>query len=173
MKKLDRLELFPEKGYNEILRAVGKFRYAIFEKGDVIPGGVFRKKLNLEHYNCVVAGTGCTTSLYKLSTPTTPSIEIPKDTPVIVVRLLRFCNSHGDPHFNADDQLIFPSKEGTVWRLPRKDTPDHFVEIAGEANLITVADAFRLPDAKSGEIKDYSANGAKLYIDLHPLGGSH
>ncbi len=164
------LKPFPEKSYSEIINEVGKYRYSIFEEGESVPGGIFKQKLDLANYNCVVAGTGSTISAINLNIPTlSSSLVVPLDTPVVIVRLLRFDDSHGEPHYNADDQLIFATQDGTVWRLPRKDAPDHFIEIANSASLLTVAEAYQLPDVKQGPVSDYSAKGAKLHIDLKPL----
>jgi hypothetical protein len=167
------LKPFPENKYSEIISEVGKYRYKIFSEGEQIPGGLFQRNFNISNYNCVVAGTGDTLSPFYIDiTATLRPIVVPADTPVVVVRLLRYDDAHGKPHFNADDQLIFASEDGSVWRLPRKDAPDHFIQIANTANLLTVADAYQLPDAKEGEVNQYSAKGAKLHINLKPVNAS-
>ena len=81
---------------------------------------------------------------------------------------LREDKTHGDLHYNADDQIIFPTTEGHIFRLPRKDAPDHYFTIAGSANMLTIADAYNLPEQKTGPIEQYSEREAKLYVDLLP-----
>jgi hypothetical protein len=162
----DKLKIFPEKGYKEILQEVGKFRYAIYDKGETVPGDVFRRTLAIEQYNCVVAGTGSTVSLCALSLPENKQVVIPQNSPVVVVRLLRKDDKHGVVHYNADDQIIFPTEEGNIFRLARKDAPDHYLAIAAVSYTMPVADAFKLPLDKSGPIDKYSARGAKLHLNL-------
>src|SRR3989338_8388631 len=166
-----KLKIFPEKQNREILNKVGSFRYSIYEQGESIPGNLFTKALDIENYNCVVAGTGGTLSLCKLILPNAAEITIPQGSPVIVVRLLREDLSRGEPHYNADDQIIFPTAGGDIFRLPRKDAPDHYLQIAGTANMLTIANAYHLPQEKSGPIARYSEKGARLDIELFPVQG--
>ena len=163
-----KLKLFPEKKYDEILKEVGSFRYVIYEPGESIPGNIFSQSLEIENYNCVVAGTGDTLLPCLLALPTHKNIVIPQGSPVIVVRLLREDRSHGELHYNADDQIIFPTVEGNIFRLSRKDAPDHYLQIAGTANILTIATAYSLPSDKCGPIGQYSERGARLYVDLMP-----
>ena len=102
----NKLDVFSEDSYKEILKEVGPFRYSIYDPGELVPGNIFSKALNLENYNCVVAGTGSTLALCALTLPDSRRIVISKDSPVIVVRLLREDSSHGPLHYNADDQII-------------------------------------------------------------------
>lgn len=162
------LKVFSEKSYTQIINEVGSFRYAIYNQGETVPGDIFSRVLGIEHYNCVVAGTGSTLSLCTLTLPYSKQVVIPQNSPVIVVRLLRADNTHNELHYNADDQIIFPTAEGHIFRLPRKDAPDHYITIAGTANMLPIADAYQLPEQKSGPIAQYSARGAKLHIDLEP-----
>lgn len=162
------LKPFPEKGYNEIIKEVGQFRYKIFEKDEAIPGEIFKETLNFDPYNCVIAGTGSTLALCSLDLGLSERYTIPKGVSVVICRLLRYDNSHGEPHYNADDQIIFPTSDGSIWRLPRKTAPDHYVQIAETADMFTLGDAYHLPKEKSGEIGQYTAQGARLYIDLLP-----
>ena len=165
----DNCKIFPEDGYKEILKEVGSFRYAIYDKHEIVPVEIFSRALSIESYSCVVAGTGSTVSLCSLTLPAGNQIVIPQHSPVVVVRLLREDKRHGVLHYNADDQIIFPTIEGNILRIARKDAPDHFLEIAGRAEIGSIAQAYRLPDEKSGPIEKYSAKGAKLHVDLSPL----
>jgi len=165
---LEKLKIFPEKGYKEILQEVGQFRYAIYGKDEAVPGGVFNRTLAIENYNCVVAGTGSTVSLCTLALPANRQVIIPQNSSVVVVRLLRQDEKRGVVHYNADDQIIFPTLEGHIFRLARKDAPDHYLTIATASNILTVADAYRLPAEKAGPIEKYSERGAKLHVDLLP-----
>ena len=95
-------------------------------------------------------------------------LVIPKNEQVIVVRLLRFDDMHGSPHYNADDQIIFPTIDGDIVRLARKDAPDHYIEIAEHTNISSIADAYKLPEFKFGSVDKYSEKGAKLQVELMP-----
>lgn len=161
-------KLFPEKRYKEIVKEVGAYQYHIYDKDELVPGGIFYKELNIQNYNCVVAGTGSTLSMYSVQIDPVQKIVIPKNEQVIVVRLLRFDDKHGAPHYNADDQIIFPTVAGDIVRLSRKDAPDHYVEIAQHANISSIADAYKLPNNKSGSVDKYAEKGAKLQVKLMP-----
>jgi hypothetical protein len=166
MMKLKKLKLFDEKRYKEMVSEVGKNRYSIFYEGEATPGSIFKMIQNLSDYNCVIAGTASTTSSYQIDMNGMPDVTIPKSSPIMVVRLLRYDNSHGIPHYNADDQFIFPSTDGHVWRVTRNDAPDHFIGLAATSNLIKIADAYNLPSEKSGFITQYKQNGASLHIEI-------
>lgn len=162
------VKIFPEKKYKEIIEEVGPYRYCIYEKDELIPGGIFSKGLAIQDYNCVVAASGSTTSLCTLQLTLDKQVVIPKDAQVSIVRLLRYDGSHGEPHYNADDQIIFPTIEGNIFRVARRDNPDHYLKIAGSTNMFTIADAYRLPIEKTGPVNKYSAQGAKLHVKLEP-----
>lgn len=164
---MDKLfKLFPENKYKEIVKEVGVYQYCIYDKNESVPGGIFSGELNIQNYNCVVAGTGSTLSMYSVQIDHIQKIVIPKDEQVIVVRLLRFDDKHGSPHYNADDQIIFPTADGAIVRLARKDAPDHYIEIAKHANISSIADAYKLPQNKYGSVDKYSEKGAKLQVEL-------
>ena len=169
------LKIFPEISFKEIIEEVGPSNYHIYDKGESVPGSVFKRALNIENYNCVIAGTGCTTADYRISCNTVfegdkePEIIIPGGEPIMIARLLRHDDSHGDPHYNADDQLFFSVKSGAIYRLLRRDAPDHFIKIVANSNIKSIAEAYNLPEDKSGPIEKYSAKGAKLHINIVPL----
>lgn len=160
---------FSEKSYNKIKQEIGPLRYYIYEEGENIPGNIFSRVLTLQNYNCVVAGTGDTVESYAFVSNHQENIVIPKNEQIIVVRLLRFDNTHGDPHYNADDQIIFPIQDGRIFRISRRDAPDHYLKITATANITSVADAYRLPDIKYGPIQNYSEKGASLHIKFVPV----
>ena len=169
------LKAFPESSFKEIIEEVGPSNYQIYNKGESVPGSVFKRELNIENYSCVIAGTGCTTADYRISCNAVfegnkePEIVIPGGESIMIVRLLRRDDSHGDPHYNADDQLFFPVKSGVIYRLSRKSAPDHFIKIVANSNIKSIAEAYNLPADKSGPAENYSAKGAKLHIDIVPL----
>lgn len=164
-----KLKIFSERSYDQIINEIGPFRYAIYDQGESVPGHIFGRILGIEHYSCVVAGTGSTLSLCALTLPYDQQVVIPQNSPVIIVRLLRADSTHGELHYNADDQVIFPTIDGNIFRLPRKDAPDHYITIAGAANMLTLADAYQLPEQKTGPIAQYSEKGARLHIDLQQV----
>jgi len=168
--------VFPEKSYKEIITSIGSLHYCVFDQVEIIPGNIFSTTLPLQQYNCVVAGTGDTISDYNFTCISSlgstkhiaENIVIPKKTEIIVVRLLRHDTGHGENHFNATDQLIFLTKKGNVLSFSRKDAPDHYISIAKNARVISLADAYKLPKEKSGPVENYSAEGASLHIELLP-----
>lgn len=161
-----RLKLFVEKKYREIVKEIGKFRYRIFEKGETVPGDIYKNLSGIDTYNCAVVGTGDTISICSIELPEGEQFVIPKGEQVIVARLLRSDGSHGNPHYNADDQLIFPTMKGNIYRVPIKpwDTPDHI--IPKDVNTTSIADAYKLPAEKSGPVDKYYERGAKLHVAL-------
>lgn len=169
------LRKFPEKNFKEIIEEVGPYNYCRYDKGEHIPGKIFKHKLDFLQFNCLVAGTGCTASDYTisfnnvLSENAEPEIIIPGGSPIMIARLFRYDNGHGEPHYNANDQLFFPSKSGEIFRMVRNDAPDHFINIANNSNINSIAEAFNLPEEKSGPVEQYSTKGAKLPINVVPL----
>jgi len=160
--------VFPEKEYKEIISEIGPFHYCIYEKGERLPGNVLPSALPFQDYNCVVAGSGSTLSLCTLKFHQ-EKITIPIGAQVIVTRLLRFDNTHGEPHYNANDQLIFPTTSGNIFRLARNDAPDHYKRIINSTNMLSIADAYQLQESKYGHIAKYGEKGAKLHLELYPI----
>jgi len=163
------MKIFPEKNFKEIIKEVGPWNYQIYDKGDPLPGQLLKQELNLAKYNCVVAGTGCTIANYSIICPNQPEIIIPKGEPIMVFRLLRYDDKHGEPHYNANDQIIFPTISGDFYRISRKDAPDHFITITANSTITSIAGAYNLPEEKSGPVEKYSAKGAKLHVDVVQL----
>jgi len=167
-----RINPFPEGSFSRLINEIGKSRYRIFEESELLPDGVFRSNFNFQNYNCVFASTASTVSEYNLVLKTTSgddkinNLVIPQGEPIVVVRLLRYCEHDGKPHYNADDQIIFPTRDGLTYRLSRKDTPDHYIALSDIAGQKDIANAYRLPDQKSGMAKDYKAKGAELHVDV-------
>ncbi len=158
------IQPFPKKSYEEILREIGGFNYQIFEKNEPIPGK-FAGDLPFKTYNWVLAGTAGTLRNYSFINQGI-DITIPKGELLIRTRLFRFDDSHGAPHYNADDYLIFPTLKGQVVRMKRNRAQDHFVKIVDLANIQSIAEAFHLPNDKKGPIRNYSENGASLPIKI-------
>ena len=94
-------------------------------------------------------------------------IIVPKGHDIMVVRLLRHCEHDGTPHFNADDQIIFPANNGNIYRLSRNYAPDHYITLTTNAGIQDVASAYNLPEDKYGPINHYSHKGASLQVDAH------
>lgn len=165
-------KLFPENNFTKLMSEIGEYRYRIFEEFESLPNALFQNKLHIENYNCVCASTAATASDYNivLKTPSgdknISNLFVPQGSPIIVVRLLRYCEHDGKPHYNADDQIIFPTLEGLIYRLSRKNTPDHYIALSEIAGQKDIANAYRLPSEKFGLAKDYKANGAELHVEL-------
>lgn len=171
-----RIKSYPESSYTKILTEVNPYYYRIYDKNDPVPDEIFKRQLNITQYNFVVACSGTTTSDYHIALATTDGLKevgggivIPKGCDITVIRLLRHCEHDGTPHFNADDQIIFPAVNGNVYRLNRKDAPDHYIALSGNAGIQDIASAYNLPDDKHGPIKQYSYKGASLHVKLSPL----
>ena len=160
-----KIERFSEKDYTEIINEVGSFRYSIFDQGESLPGNVLPKALPVHSYTPVLVGTGSTTSIYTFSEAQGHFI-VPKGSCVIVQRLLRFDDTHGTPHFNADDFVIFPTQEGNIFRMKKDKAEDHFIKITNSAHLNSIAAAYHLPQEKSGPVEEYKKNGASLPIKI-------
>ena len=170
---MQKIRAFPENHFTQLMSDIGESRYKIFEKTELLPDGVFRSNFHFQDYNCVFASTAATASDYNIVLKTAggenkiSNLFIPKGNPIIVVRLLRYCEHDGIPHYNADDQVIFPTREGLTYRLSRKNAPDHYIALSGIAGLRDIADAYQLPDQKYGMAKDYKAKGAELHVEFH------
>ncbi|MBW2044308.1 MAG: hypothetical protein JRI96_05405 [Deltaproteobacteria bacterium] len=160
------LKYLKDKQYRDILNEVGRYSYRIFDKDELVPGNIFGGITGHQDYNYVVAGTGATISIYTFTHTLNQNIIIPKDTPLFVARLLRYDDAHGKPHYNADDQIIFQTIKGNILRMSRKDAPDHFIKLTKKANLFTIAEAYKLPNKKSGPVEQYSENGSSLPIEI-------
>lgn len=163
------LRPFREQNYRHIIDEVGPHNYCIYEKGESMPGEILRRELNIGQYNAVIAGTGCAIADYAIWVPHQENIVIPAGEPIMIFRLLRYDDTHGNPHYNANDQLIFPTKAGSVYRLVRNDAPDYFINIISQSNIVSIAEAYNLPEEKSGPVEKYSAKGARLHVDVRPL----
>ncbi|TRZ94942.1 hypothetical protein D4R78_05240 [bacterium] len=163
------MKKFSEQNFKEIIKEVGPWNYHIYDKGESLPGQLLKQDLDIAKYNCVVAGTGCTLANYIVACPNQPKIIIPAGVPIMVFRLFRYDVGHGEPHYNANDQIIFPTKSGDFYRFSRKDAPDHFIKITANSTVRSIADAYNLPEEKSGPVDKYSVKGAKLHVDIVPL----
>jgi hypothetical protein len=163
---------FLESDYISLINEVGVSNYCIFEKDELMPNGVFHSKLNIAQYNCVFTCTAATASDYSIILKTGEGddiidhLSIPKGQPIVVTRLLRYCEHDGTPHYNADDQIFFQTVDGFTYRISRNDSPDHYIALADLAGIGNIANAYRLPTQKSGLISDFKANGAELHIEF-------
>lgn len=97
------------------------------------------------------------------------SLVVPRNSEIVVARFLRYDQTHGLPHYNADDQIIFPTKKGDIWRLPRKDPCDHYVSIIDNSTVVNIAHAYRLPEQNKGPLESYTVKGASFLIKLSPF----
>jgi hypothetical protein len=168
MRKI-KLKPFPEKHYSEIISEIGQFRYGLFSPDEALPGNIFSKVNGLEDCRYVLAGTGATVSDFVISAIEGNNLIIPKGSQVFVGRFLKYDASHGQPHFNAYDQIVFPTKGGNIFSFARNDAPDHFLEISELSHTRTLSEAYKLPRNKSGTIEEYKNSGASIYVEPEPL----
>jgi hypothetical protein len=164
-----------EKSFKEIVAEIGPYNYCCYEKGDSIPGQIYKQIPSFLQFNCVVAGTGCTIADYNVTFKSVfkeaeqPEVIVPAGSPIMIVRGFRFDDTHAEPHYNVDDQLFFPVKSGEIYRMSRDDAEDHFIRLTENSSIKTIAEAYNLPEKKSGPTAEYSVKGAKLPIVVNPL----
>jgi hypothetical protein len=164
-----KFNLVPEKNYNEILSEVGAFRYEMFSRDERMPGDLFSRIRGVEDCRHVLVGTGATISNYVFSEIKDKDLVVPKGSQIFVGRFLKYDDSHGLPHYNAYDQIVFPTKGGNIFSFSRNEAPDHLIEIAKLGSVHSLAEAYNLPQNKRGTIEEYKANGASIYIDPEPV----
>lgn len=169
MSKKFKIKKFDEKKYKAILKEVDLGHYQLFLQGEKLPGDLFSKINHISNYSHVIAGTGVTNHQFAITSVNFSEIVIPKASQVSVVRFLRYDNSHGEPHYNVDDTIIFPDIKGDIYSFHRKDAPDHFIAISGDSHIISIADAYKLSSEKAGTIEQYKEKGASLHIEVEPL----
>lgn len=170
-----RLKHFSEKTYNIVMQWVGTGRYQIVDQYKDLPEGIFSKQPAWESSNFVVAASGTTICDYSFSYKAVnqtvgqdmQNIVVPKNSEIIIIRFLREDNLHGSPHYNADDRIIFPTKQGDIFDMHRKDGPDHYLLIVKNSTVTDIAGAYKLPKIKRGPISTYTENGASLPIELY------
>jgi len=172
------LKPFSDKTYDSIMQWVGTGWYQIVDQYKDLPKGIFSQQPAWESANFVVAASGTTLCDYSFSYNATSqsvkrdtqSIVVPKDSEIVIVRFLRYDDTHGpSPHYNADDQIFFPTKQGDIYRMSREDARDHYLAIAENSTVADIAGAYKLPKKKSGRINTYTENGASLPIKLYPI----
>lgn len=164
-----KLKSFPEKNYTEIISEIGQFRYGLFSPDEALPGNIFSKVNGLADCRYVLAGTGATVSDFIISEIKGNEFVIPKGSQVFVGRFLKYDDSHGEPHFNAYDQIVFPTKGGNIFSFARNDAPDHFLKLTELSYTRTLSEAYKLPKNTTGTIEEYKNNGASIYVELEPL----
>ena len=170
-----RPKVFSEKNYYNIMQWVGKGQYQIADHYKDLPQGVFSKQPDWNTANYVLAASGTTTCDYSFSytyktkqgvQKDTQKIFVPKNSEIIIVRFLRYDETHGDPHYNADDQMFFPTKRGDIFRMSRNDAPDHYCSIVANSTVYDIAGAYKLPYRNNGPIATYTEKGASLPIEI-------
>jgi len=169
--KRRKLKIFPEKKYKEIFSEIGENRYELYSKKELMPGEVYKNISGIDEYTSAIVGTGATITQSSIIDVYDKEIIIPKGSQLFVARLLRYDPTHGEPHYNANDQIIFPTKEGRILSFARNDAPDHFITIIDSSNLKTITEAYKLPQNKSGTVGEYVEKGASIHIEFIQLRG--
>ena len=168
-------KLFPEKNYDAIMQWIGTGQYQIVDQYKHLPEGIFAKQPAWDTSNFVLAASGSTTCDYSFSytyktrqgvQKDTQHIVVPSNSEIIIVRFLRYDKTHGSPHYNADDQIIFPTKKGDIFHMSRNDAPDHYLSIVANSTVVDIAGAYKLPELSNGPINAYTEKGASLPIEL-------
>lgn len=152
-------KIVDEKIYTKILKEVNRSSYLIAKEKHPLLQSLWPYMQNTPFYGvCLGSGSVLETPLIY------HDFEIPARSEILVKRTLRYCNHNGILHLNADDDIIFPTKKGTILRIARKDAPDHYIKIATFGGLEHIADAYRLPEKSAGPIKEYVEGGALFPI---------
>jgi len=168
-------KLFPEKNYDAIMQWIGTGQYQIVDQYKHLPEGIFAKQPAWDTSNFVLAASGSTTCDYSFSytyktrqgvQKDPQNIVVPSNSEIIIVRFLRYDKTHGSPHYNADDQIIFPTKQGDIFRMSRNDAPDHYFSIVANSTVADIAGTYKLPELNNGPINAYTEKGASLPIEL-------
>lgn len=94
---------------------------------------------------------------------------IPKGSQIFVGRFLKYDTGHGEYHYNAYDQIIFPTKEGNIFSFSRNDAPDHYLKLSETGGVLNIAEAYKLPVNRSGTIEEYNERGASIHVNPEPL----
>jgi len=166
---------FDEKNYDAIMQWIGKGQYQIIDQHKYLPEGILPEQFAWDPSNFVLAASGATTCDYSFSyiyktrqgiQKDTQNIVVPSNSEIIIVRLLRYDKTHGPRHYNADDQIIFPTKQGDIFRMSRNDAPDHYLSIVANSTVADIAGAYKLPELNNGPINTYTEKGASLPIEL-------
>ncbi|MBU2540932.1 MAG: hypothetical protein KJ593_03420 [Candidatus Omnitrophica bacterium] len=160
--------------YKKILSEVGDGRYQIFSPEDPFISSYLSPGLAKKHedkFTCVCLAT-CATIVTSTIDYACEGVIIPKCSPVVLWRTFRYCEHDGVPHLNADDNIIFPDQKGSIWKVSKTDSEDHYISIATWAGLNVIASAYHLPQVPSGAYSDYVENGASVPITFVPVGNN-
>lgn len=158
-------KLWDEKKYSKILKEVGEGRYQLLYPNDSFISDIFGGLSSSfqDRFTCA-----CITTSATIATSTVDykceGFSIPKGSHVINWRTFRYCEHDGNPHFNADDNIICPDDKGNIWKISRDSSPDHYISIATWAGLQNIADAYYLPAEPNGPYSQYIENGATVPI---------
>jgi len=172
MKK--KMSLFSESDYQTILCEYGSSTYTVINNVDDLHPCII-KNINSDHdWRIAVTCSGIIFEDKYIGYQRPYSIDVdkkhivPANSQIILVRYFRECNHDGILHYNVDDQLIYPCKDGYIYRFSRKDSPDHYIELIETSSLASIGTVYSLPVEKSGKIEDYKVNGA-----IYPIHAFH
>jgi hypothetical protein len=168
--------LASEDDYTKMLNGVGSGCYHLYDDTKDLPFPFLNYRISQDPLTSVVAASGTTAHDYAFEYKSyradggysTEDFVVPHNSDIIVVRFLGFDDTHGDPHYNADDQVFFPVKSGNILRMSRQDAQDHYIPIVGDSTVWDVATAYHLPLEDYGPVQNYTANGASFPIQLIP-----
>lgn len=149
-----------DKIFKYFVDQVGPANYAIFNSDVPMPFAAAHT-LYSGFYTCI-----STSASIDIKTVSYRELELAPRAPVVVMRNMRYCDHNGKPHLNSDDTVFFAHKNGRIGRVARKDAEDHYKEISKFGGLEYIAEAFHLPEEKSGPISQYVENGALVPIRI-------
>jgi len=162
-KKHTNLKVVSSRKIDKIIKDIGPDRYRIYFHGNISDS--LTPLTNKISEITLVACSGTTADYHYKDSERT--LTIPSDSQVILIRSLRLCDHDGNAHYNADDSIIFPTEAGSYLRIPRAESPDHYIGLAKVSGSLSIADAYRLPTQDKGPIAKYTENGALWPIEFY------
>lgn len=160
---------FEEQKYKKIISAIGPNRYELFSKDEPLPGDLPYRIRGRQEYSYSLVGTGATIANYTFMELEEPRFTIPKGSQLFVCRMFALDETHGFSHYNAYDQIIFPTLGGNIFSFARNNAPDHYIALSELGGLATISEAYKLPVAKTGTVNEYQARGASIHIEPMPF----
>jgi hypothetical protein len=105
---------------------------------------------------CVVAATGVLPEQWFFGTRNAPVDEL------YLVKIYRYCEHAGTPHWNVDDVLYWSGGDAFNWKIDTKEGPDHYKRALAGTGLEHLSGAHMFPPGYSGVISEFWEKGGFL-----------
>jgi hypothetical protein len=83
---------------------------------------------------------------------------------VILIRLIRYCEHDGNPHFNVDSRVLWSDSAGRAWQASYTGDPDHYEAVITGTDLPAAGATYRLPKSPRGTLDEFTKTGG--YLDF-------